>query len=293
MSSLRIARKASLVAFVGVAAASLVGCASGGEPYDPGASGTGGKAAGTGGTTAGSGGTTAGTGGSTASGTGGRTTAGSGGATGTGSGGLTGTGGAATGTGGAVVAPPTGTTLLFDDFDGSNTGPYKWYTADTLGTWVVATDGASKAMQEQVVTSSLTLDVGGDIAWTDVYVEAKVKFQTFTAASSSSLVYLAAHFVDVKDYYFLQFGADGSMKIRKKEAGSTTDLLSYKSKVPVVMGTVYTLGFEFQGSTVTAFLNGAAVMSAGDPAVGLPAGGIALGTQDASASFDDVKVTAP
>ena len=151
-------------------------------------------------------------------------------------------------------------------------------------------DGASKAMQEQTVVGSLSLNVGGDIAWTDVIVEAKVNFKTFT--TTSAIVYLVTRFVDAKNYYFLEFHADGSMKVRRKIAGSSTDLLQYKSQIPVVAGTVYTIAFGIKGSTVTAYLNGMAVMSFTDTVV-LPSGGIALGTQAVAASFDDVRVTAP
>jgi hypothetical protein len=58
---------------------------------------------------------------------------------------------------------------------------------------------------------------------TDVLVEAKVNFKTFT--STSAIAYLATRFIDLKNYYFLEFHADGSMKIRRKIAGSSTDLL--------------------------------------------------------------------
>lgn len=276
------------MAVVGLLIGAALGCGNA-EPYTPAVSGTGGGP-GTGGSASGTGGSSMGSGGSV--GTGGSAT-GSGGSTGTGgrvgTGGMTGSGGV-TGTGGAVIVAPTGTVLLLEDFDGSNKGPYKWYPADTIGTWAVAMDGASMAMQEQTVVGSLSLNVGGNVAWTDVIVEAKVNFKTFT--STSAIVYLATRFIDTKNYYFLEFHADGSMKIRRKIAGSSTDLLQYKSNIPVVMGTVYTIAFGIKGSTVTAYLNGTAVMSFPDTP-NLPAGGIALGTQQVAASFDDVKVTAP
>jgi hypothetical protein len=162
--------------------------------------------------------------------------------------------------------------------------------SDTTGKWMIVTDGSTKVLQEQVAVSSMSLIVGGDVAWTDQKVETKVKFTTVT---SSSIAYVVVRFVDFKNYYFLEFKGDGSMKIRKRITSSTTDLVSYKTKVALVAGTWYGIAFGFQGNTVTAFLDGAAVGTMTETAASLPMGGIALGFQDGSGSFDDVKVTLP
>jgi hypothetical protein len=181
-----------------------------------------------------------------------------------------------------------------DDFeaDAANGGASGWIQdpKDTTGKRAVVTDGTTKVLQEQVEVTSQSMVVGGDAAWTDQKVEAKVKFTTVT---SSSLAQIAARFVDFDNYYFLEFKGDGSMKIRKRIASNTTDLISYKSKVALVADTWYTVGFGFQGDVVTIYFNGTAVGTMTDAPASVSMGGIALGFKSASGAFDDVKVTLP
>jgi hypothetical protein len=58
-----------------------------------------------------------------------------------------------------------------------------------------------------------------------------------------------------------------------------------------VKDTWYTLELAAVGTTLTAKLNGMVVAAGTDTA--LATGGIALGTQNAVAAFDDVRVTPP
>ncbi len=245
-----------------------------------GGAGTGGAASGTGGLPS-----SKGTGGS-ASGTGGRVSGTGGGVGSGGTGVLTGSGGRA---GVARLVLP-----WMDDFeaDAANGGAVGWIQdpADSKGKWAVVTDGTTKVLQEQVAVSSQSMIVGGDSAWTDQKVEAKVKFTTVT---SSSVAQIAARFVDLDNYYFLEFKGDGSMKIRKQIAGSTNDVIAYKSKVALVAGTWYTIGFGFQGNVVTIYFNGVAVGTMTEAPASLAMGGIALGFKSASGAFDDVTVTLP
>lgn len=281
-----------------------LGCGPGLEPYKP-TAGTGGAAAGTGGT-AGSG---SGSGGAAPAGSGGVTAPGTGGANNTGTGGASsGTGGRAPGTGGtpgsggATGTGGPGAPLLplpwSDNFESNavNGGAAGWIKdpADATAKWAVVMDGPSKVLQEQATVSSTSLIVGGDIAWADQKVEARVKF---TTVSSSSLALVAARFVDFDNYYFLHLKGDGSIKVRKRivvsGSTSTIDVLSYKSGTPLVAATWYTVAVEIKGNVVTAYLNGTAVGTMMETAVSLARGGIALGFQDAAGSFDDVKVTQP
>jgi hypothetical protein len=289
----------------------LYGCAKGGEPFHdlvdsgsatggtgavPGSGGSG-VATGSGGSTATGSGGKLGTGGATTAGSGGSTTTGSGGSTVTGSGGRLGTGGSTTttGTGGKTVGPARLVLPWMDNFE-SNTvggGATGWIKNpdDTVGVWAVAMDGTTKVIQETAAnTDSKCWLVGGDIAWTDYKVEARVKFPT---VASENLALIAVRFVDFENYYFVHLKGDGTMKIRKRIGGSTTDLVSYKSGAALTAGTWYTIAFGFQGATVTAYLNGTNVGTMLDPSLSLTAGGIALGFQNGAGSFDDVKVTAP
>jgi hypothetical protein len=271
----------------------LAGCGNTIEPYRGGASATGGAAAeqggaaGTNSPASGSGGTTPGTAGRTGPGPGPN---GSGGRA-AGTGGIAGTP-VPVGTGGRVVVLPLPWT---DDFESNAAGGgAKGWLADpedTTGRWTVAMDGTTKVLQEQNAVTTLSRIVGGDIAWGDMKVEVRVKFATVTA---SSLALVGVRFNDFDHYYFVHLQGDGAVKIRKRIAGSTTDLVTYKSNIPLVAGTWYTLGFGFQGTTVTAYYNGAVVgMPLTEIAASLSSGGIMLGIQNGSASFDDIKVVVP
>jgi hypothetical protein len=270
-----------------------VGCANAIEPYRGGSAAMGGTdggaiGAGTGGTASGSGGGAPGSGGGPA-GSGPGTPA-SGGRTGipTGMAGISG----ATGSGGQAVMLALPWTADFES-DAVGGGAKGWVQdpEDVTGKWTVVMDGTTRVLQEQNTVTTLSRIVGGDIAWTDMKVEMRVRFSTVT---SSSLALLGVRFNDFDHYYFVHLQGDGAVKIRKRIAGSTTDLVTYKSNIPLATGVWYTLGFGFQGTTVTAYYNGAVV---GTPvteiAASLASGGIMLGIQNGAASFDDVKVAVP
>jgi hypothetical protein len=270
----------------------LAGCANGIESYGDqpatgGANGQAGGGTGSGGSPSGGTGSSVGTG--NGSGTGGRIGS-------DGSGGIRGTGGAIVGPpgSGGRTSVPVFSLPWTDDFEANtvNSPAVGWIKdpKDVVGQWAVAMDGTTKVLQELTSVSSISRIVGGDAAWTDMKVEVRVKFST---VSSSSLAVLGVRFVDFDNYYFAHLQGDGALKIRKRIAGSTTDLVTYKSNVPLVVGTWYTIGFTFQGTTVTLSYNGAAVGTMTELAASLPAGGIMLGVQTGAASFDDVKVTAP
>jgi hypothetical protein len=193
----------------------------------------------------------------------------------------------AVGAAGTTGGPPAPDARLTSDFeDGMPTG----WIADTVdGTWAVVADGTGKVYEQQMSSSTLSLAIGGKINWADQVVETRVKWVSFS--SSSALVYLAVRYQNKDAYYFVALKADGSLKIRKRVMGSTDDVATYKSNMPIVKDTWYTLGLSAVGTTLTASLNGA--MVATGTATDLQTGGIALGTQNAVAAFDDVKVTPP
>ena len=74
-------------------------------------------------------------------------------------------------------------------------------------------------------------------------------------------------------------------------AGSNSSIGSGAKGVTVALNTWYTVKFSVVGSTLTLFVDGTQVLSVTDTAI--TSGGIAVGTVNASAEFDDVKVTAP
>ena len=238
-----------------------------------GASGRGG-AAGTNGASGSAG--TNGASGSGASGSGG--TAGSAGSSG-GSAGTLGTAG--TGAGGSG---PPGASLFFDDFEGTTD---KWVAQPAEG-WSIVTDG-TKAYQQGTLDTQARFSAAGDSAWRDQVVEARVKVLAFTGSSSSYQAAVYARFTPDAHYY-VAIQSNGDFKIKKYSGGNNTSITSAATG-DVTVNTWYTVKLEVIGTSLKAYLNGSAVLVATDADV--TAGGVAVGTKNATAVFDDVKVTAP
>ena len=272
------------------------------RPLDGGGSGQGGTGAGTGGAT-GSGGVTSsggatGTGGSPVTGTGGATgkggALGTGGTTGTGgvvaTGGVTGTGGAVA-TGGATGTGGASGTIFSDNFE---SGAGKWISSGP-GTAAIATDGSS-VYDLSCLMSKVFLAAAGDISWTNVIVQARIKVVSFNGSSSSYYAGLCARVQDANNYYCVTLRSDAKVAIRGDIAGSSNSIGSSNS-YGVATGTWYTVQLEIVGGTITASINGAPVLpKTGDPAItdaSLTSGGIALIVDNTEAEFDDVSVSLP
>ena len=219
----------------------------------------------------GSGGTGTGTAGSSSAGS-----AGKGGGGGS-------TGGTSTGTGGK-----TSTDLPFtEDFeDGVANGFIPWNDKATAGVWEVITDGAGKIYQPKAALSDLEFAVGGSTSWTDVAMTVKVRLND---ADTDGQVVL--RFKEPKTYLVLEI-AEGKYKLRGRAAGSTTDLISPSPKPVITAGTWYTVGITAKGTTVSLTLDGKAIGSPVMCAAAISNGGVALGADSGSISFDDLSITA-
>lgn len=222
----------------------------------------------------GSGGTNTGTAGSTSQ-------AGSAGAS---AGGGT-TGGTSAGTGGTK---PTSTDLPFtEDFeDGMAQGFIPWNDKSTAGVWEVVTDGAGKIYQPKAALSDLEFAVGGNTKWTDMAMTVKVRLND---ADTDGQVVL--RFKEPKTYLVLEI-AEGKYKLRGRAAGSTTDLISPSPKPVITAGTWYTVGITAKGTTVSLTLDGKAIGSPVMCAAAISNGGVALGADSGSISFDDLNIVA-
>ena len=235
-----------------------------------GASGSASGSSGTGGTggTAGSAGTSGSSGMAGSSGT----TGGSGGTSGA----------AGTGAGGSSGTP--GAQLFFDDFEAS---AGKWQALPAEG-WSVAVDG-SNVYKQGTLDTQQRFSAAGDAGWKDQIVEARVKVLAFTGSSSSYQAAVYARFTPDAHYY-AAIQSNGDFKVKKYSGGNNTSITSAAS-VDVAVNTWYTVKLEVVGTSIKAYLNGNAVLTATDSDV--TAGGVAVGTKNATAVFDDVKVTAP
>lgn len=188
------------------------------------------------------------------------------------------------GAGGPASAggPPTGTSLFSDDFEDG--------VADTWiekgGTWAIVTDGSKVYAQQATGTgSTLLLSSNGMTTWADQSVQARVKVLTFGGQSSSYFAAIYARYSSA-GYYSLTLRTDGKVAIRK---GTTT--IGTPGSAGIVTGTWYTVRFDVIGSTLSAYVDG--VLRATETDSSIAAGGIALSAVNATAEFDDVKVTQP
>jgi hypothetical protein len=262
------------------------------RPLDGGTNGQAGAGAGSGGVPATGG--VPGSGGSPVTGTGGSPISGAAGATGkggaVGTGGTTGAGGALA-TGGATGAGGASGPIFSDNFE---SGAGKWITSGP-GTAPVASDG-SGVYDLSCLMSKVFLAAAGDISWTNVVVQARIKILSFNGSSSSYYAGLCARVEDANNYYCVTLRSDAKVAIRGNIGGSSNSLGSSVS-YGVATGTWYTVQLAVVGSTITASINGTPVLpKTGDPAItdsSLANGGIALIVDNAEAEFDDVSVAVP
>jgi len=275
-----------------------------------GASGKGGSAgasvAGSGGVGAqagkgGVGGSTAGSGGKGGSSTGGSGGKGSGGSAGMmalgcnlGEGGEAGSaGGASGGEGGGAGDSgegPASRVVFFDDFESGNDD--RWSTGE--GAWSVVTDG-SEVYEQGLTDNSPQFSLASDTCFGDQIVEARVKILDFPGSSTSYHVALFARALGPTTHYFVALDSTGKISLRKRVNGtgnSSERLGSDKALDPRVDdGEWHDIRLEVVGTTLTAFVDGNQELSATDASIA--SGGVAVGTLNATAEFDDVRVTAP
>ncbi len=260
------------------------------------------------GTGAGVGGATQGSGGNGPSGNGGSSTGtagsnGTGGHTTAGAGGTTGGVGGHTGSGGSIVGP---TSNFMEDFESpgiadrwfwdSDTGSVLNPSSTSCGQWAVAADGATTnhMFSQAEACSGPSWAAAGNSGWTDMRLQARVMFPV--GSTTSTRIMIGVRFASDRDQIYIEYTNDGKLKIRQKvAAGGAPSDTSNTTKVAVPAGQWVTVGLSVSGSTINAYLGAdrtaPPVITA--TAVGLPAGGIAIGTTGGAASFDDVLVTPP
>ncbi|HWA73260.1 MAG TPA: hypothetical protein VG937_13020 [Polyangiaceae bacterium] len=209
---------------------------------------------------------------------------GSGGASG---GGTLSTGGQSGGNGGSGGA--TGV-LFSDNFE---TGNASAWTPSTSGDWSVVTDGTLVYRQNTVENSLRAVSVGS-AAWQNQAVQARVKVLSFggTSTSSSYFVGVYARYVDENNHYYIALRSDGRISIRRKVAGSNSSIGSAITPGDLITtGKWYTVKLEVSGTTLKAYIDGVLYDTVTDTS--FASGKAGLGTNNASAVFDDFVVTSP
>jgi hypothetical protein len=201
-----------------------------------------------------------------------------------------------------AVAPPiaasgeSGDVLFSDDFeDGDDAG---WIADvadgdDVVGNWeVVATEEGQAYAQLDTSSSDESWAVSGNINWTDISLQVRFRF-TDASSLEDSIAMLGARFRDKDNYYYIEYGGDGDLKIRKRVDGSEPELASESLDRAAIAGEWIDVSVTARGDTLQASVGGQAIGTAvvdGD----LASGGIALGVRESAAvEFDDVRVTVP
>lgn len=201
-----------------------------------------------------------------------------------------------------AMAPPiaasgeSGDVLFADDFEDGNDAGWIADVADgddVVGDWqVVPTEEGQAYAQLDTSSSDESWAVGGSINWTDVSFQARFRF-TDASSIEDAIAMLGVRFRDKDNYYYIELGGDGDLKIRKRVDGSEPELASEDLAQSPVAGEWIDVSFTARGDTLQASVGGQAIGMAvvdGD----LASGGIALGVREnAAVEFDDVQVTVP
>jgi hypothetical protein len=149
--------------------------------------------------------------------------------------------------------------------------------------------------------TKVVIAANGNVAWTDVSIQARVKIVSFSGSSSSYYAGPCVRVLDADNYYCASLRSDGKVSIRGNVAGSggaltgmtpsSSSSSSYSISPAITTGTWYTVKMTVVGPTITLYVNGALVFTVTD--TGIAAGGVGLAINDGEAVFDDVVVTKP
>jgi pectate lyase len=180
----------------------------------------------------------------------------------------------------AVVPSASAATLFSDNFEDGNADGW----SKSGGDWSVLADG-SQAYRQSNLGSELARAFGGSTSWTNYTVQARVKPLAFDG--SGRYVGISARTSGATKFYRLALLNNNRAELQAVNGSSVTVIGGVSRTVSV--GTWYTLRIDVSGSTISGFVNGAAVASGNNTME--DNGRIALQTFHATASFDDVIVS--
>ena len=176
--------------------------------------------------------------------------------------------------------------LFSDDFE---TGSDGWNFAG-IGTQSVIADGSMVHSLGETAGDQY-VGAAGQLSWTDVVVEARVKVVAFNGTSSSDMAAICARLTDGEHFYFFGIQSDGRAKIKVNDGGNSSIGSSINIPGGFQLNTWYTMRLSVVGSTLTAYINDTMVGQETDTS--LISGAIGLMVQRTNANFDNVVVRAP
>jgi hypothetical protein len=131
----------------------------------------------------------------------------------------------------------------------------------------------------------------GELTWTDVAIEARVKITSFAGSSSSYFAGVCARYQSSSAYACFMLRSNGQVGFR---VNGTNTAASNPPSGSITEGTWYSIRVVAIGPNITAFVNGTEIGAASRVTSGAPTSGrIALFAPGTNAVFDDVRVTVP
>jgi pectate lyase len=178
--------------------------------------------------------------------------------------------------------------LLRDNFE---MGTSNW-TMTPSGVWSTSMDGSTVlGSMGATGSSAMRAASAGELSWTDVQIEARVKVTSFAGSSSGYYAGVCARYQSTSAYACFALRSNGQIMFR---VGSNNTAAATPPGGSITEGTWYSVRVVARGASITAFLNGTEIASGSRVTSGAPASGrIALATPGTNAVFDDIVVTTP
>ncbi|GIF66776.1 hypothetical protein Ais01nite_48110 [Asanoa ishikariensis] len=167
--------------------------------------------------------------------------------------------------------------LLSDDFaDGNASG---WSTSG--GSWAVSGGAYRQTGQSSDARSRV-----GAVGWTDYTVRVRVTPAAFNG--SNRFVALLARAQSATSYYYVALRSNNTVELKRLVNGAATTLDT--ASLAVSLGRSYTVALTVAGSSLSATVDGVALLSASDNR--FTAGQAGVATYYAASAFDDVVIEA-
>ncbi len=157
----------------------------------------------------------------------------------------------------------------------------------TAGSEYTLAGNSSNTVLRQSHRTADTAAVLETSEWADYQaIEADLKPNAFSRANS--WLGLAVRYIDENNYYFVSLGNDDVVRLQRKVNGAVTTLDEFSRAVPI--GTWQTVSLVAYGTTISAYIDGDAVLDATDTTT--TPGRAAVLTSAARADFDNLYVAA-
>lgn len=179
-----------------------------------------------------------------------------------------------------------GTVVFCDDFE---SGTIQWQEVDRV--WVPSNDGSG------VITSVDSPENPGEArvatlggTWSDMTISGRVKVNSMVGGRR---IYLAGRFQDANNWYgaALYNAKPRRVQLRKKVAGSSSDIPDATAEFAFEDNVWYDIRFELSGSELSMSVDGIEVVRGVDDS--FSSGRVALLADRSVVSWDDIVVTVP